>query len=172
MWRRRKVDDQYASAIVAGLSVFVHVCSGHYGTFPYLEVVCWMRSDGSTSKILSVQPKLGSSMMTTPEEETEYIVEERPVPVDAVKAMALCVDRLSSWPPQIEEVRGEADNSWWMGMTCKIEFKGKSAVIESGGIGFDGTDADVLRELFGRMLDAAGIGDSFARHVLVGKDTD
>jgi hypothetical protein len=161
-------------SLFMGFSVLLHVESGSFGIFPEMELFCWVRSDGSTSKMLTLRPKRRPNLMTTANEEKKYIADECEVPDKDIEAMARWVSQLSSWPPQIVSNPGEPDNSWWMRMMCRLELPSRfrSAFIDIGGIGFDGADAEIFRKLFERILDLAGVGDSLARKVLVGKNTD
>jgi hypothetical protein len=104
-----------------GFSVLLHVESASIHHFcPEMELFCWVRTDGSTSKMLTLRPERQPNVVTTTEEEREYIADEREVLVKDIEAMARWVSQLSSWPPQIKGDPGEPDNSWWMRMTCRL----------------------------------------------------
>jgi hypothetical protein len=133
--------------------------AGDCGTFPEVELICWLRSSLGRAKVLLVQAVRRHGLGTLPRsfEISERELSEAQVGVLTSSLMDLGLGR---WVPRIEDT-STPESIWWARLTLGVMIDGASLSLEAhiGPEGLRGEDAEALQTFFQVFLSAAGCRD-------------
>jgi hypothetical protein len=146
------------------LDVLLTLNAGYSGIFPEVELIYWLRSAGSCSKLLVIQPK--EKYDEIDREARTFEATELTVPVKEVQALGDLLGELKFLERELRVTdTSDPESIWWANLTLQvwINDKARRSQYGLGPDGIVGEDAEGFKRLLRTLLGLGGIRNEWSK---------